>query len=197
MEFEQVLGQVRGPLWVELWRLDEADRHRWEALADRTGWAEVEWFDIPGAFAWRRQLPGVWEVTWQPTYGSGHLLDVRIMPPDHPLRWQCQLVDLLTALGRAMEREVVLVDECAGVPLLRFDPQTDQVSIVPPRQVAADRPAYPLCCPTMDRQFSCPDTLVVYDAKADSYALPIGDGGTSRTDIGFCPWCGAALPPAH
>jgi hypothetical protein len=209
MEFEQILGQVGGPLSVELWKLDEADRHRWEALAARTGWAEVEWFDIPGAFAWRRPLPGEWEVTWQQTYDSGNLLDVRIMPPEHPLAWQRHLVDLLRELGQALEREVVLVDEGAGVPLLRFEPATGQVSVAPPpRPVAADRPTYPLCCAALDRQFSepcttcadpfyCPDTLIVYDAKADSYALPIRDGGTSRTEIGFCPWCGAALPPAH
>lgn len=198
MEFTQVLGQVQGPLSVELWRLDEADRHRWEMLAARTGWAEVEWFDIPGAFAWRRYTPGLWEVTWQQTYDSGHLLDVRVVPPEHPLLWQRQLVNLLRELGRALGREVVLVDEGAGVPLLRFEPDSDQVTVAPPPGlVTADRPAYPLCCPTMDRQFSYPDTPIGYDAKTDSYALSLGDGGTSRTDIGFCPWCGAPLPPAH
>jgi hypothetical protein len=55
-------------LSVELWRLSDADRHGWAELAARTGWTEVEWFDVPGAFAWRHRLPGSWEVTWQQTY---------------------------------------------------------------------------------------------------------------------------------
>jgi hypothetical protein len=202
-EFESVLGRVRGPLSVEFWRLSEADRQRWEGLAARTGWTAVE------SSSWRRRLPGVWEVTWQQTYDSGNLLGVRVLPPEHPLVWQHQLVDLLRALGRTLGREVVLVDEGAGTALLRFDPGTDRVTVAPPpRSTAPDRPAYPLCCPTLDRQFtepcttcpdsySCPDTLVVYDAATDAYALPIRDGGPSRSTIGYCPWCGAPLPPGR
>ena len=208
-DFERVLGRVRGPLSVELWHLDDADRQRWAELAARTGWTEVEWFDLPGAHAWSRRLPGEWEMTWQQTSDSGNLLDVRIMPPEHPLVWRHQLVDLIRTLGWAFERDVVLVDEGAGAAVLRFDPGTGRVGVAPPpRPVPAERPAYPLCCPTLDRQFSapcttcadpfsCPDTLVVYDADADAYALPIRDGGTSRSTIAYCPWCGAALPPAH
>src|SRR5256885_9094874 len=81
-DFERVLGRVRGPLSVELWHLDDADRQRWAELAARTGWTEVEWFDLPGAHAWSRRLPGEWEMTWQQTSDSGNLLDVRIMPPE-------------------------------------------------------------------------------------------------------------------
>jgi hypothetical protein len=67
-------------LSVELWRLSDADRHGWAELAARTGWTEVERFDVPGAFAWRHRLPGSWELTWQQTYDVGNLRDVRIMP---------------------------------------------------------------------------------------------------------------------
>lgn len=208
-EFEHVLGRAQGPLSVEVWQLSDADRHRWEELAARSGWTEVEWFDIPGAFAWRRRPPGVWEVTWQQTYDRGSLLDVRIMPPEHPLVWQRQLVELLRELGEALGREVVLLDEGAGTPLLRSAPGTDRVTIAPPPPpVPADRPAYPLCCAALDRQFSepcttcpdpfrCPDTLVVYAPDSDAYGLPVRDGGRSMNVISHCPWCGTRLPPHH
>ena len=101
------------------------------------------------------------------------------------------------------------VDEDAGTALLRFDPGTDRITLAPPpRPMVADRPSYPLCCPMMTRQFarqyttcadpfSCPDTVIVYDAADDEYGLPIRDGGTSRIVITHCPWCGAPLPVPH
>jgi hypothetical protein len=203
-EYERVLGRVRGPLSVEMWHLVDADRRRWEALAGRTGWAA----QAGSSMIWRRNLPGTWEVTWQPTPDSGNLLGVRVLPPEHPLVWRHQLIDLLRCLGRALERQVVLVDEgCDGVPLLRYDPGTDRVAVAPqPVATPLPRPAYELCCPTMSRQFTeactscpdpyrCPDTLVVYDPASDTYGLPIKDGGSARSQIARCPWCGASLPP--
>jgi hypothetical protein len=41
--------------------------------------------------------------------------------------------------------------------------------------------------------FECPDVLVVYWPKFDEFGIPIRDGGSSVSNISFCPWCGAAL----
>jgi hypothetical protein len=42
-----------------------------------------------------------------------------------------------------------------------------------------------------------PDVVVVYLPTFDEYGLPVRDGGTSMTVIGFCPWCGARLPQSR
>jgi hypothetical protein len=40
----------------------------------------------------------------------------------------------------------------------------------------------------------CPDCLVDYWEKSNSYVLMIHDGGGSGITISYCPWCGAKLP---
>jgi hypothetical protein len=36
---------------------------------------------------------------------------------------------------------------------------------------------------------------VIYENnKFNEYGIPIPDGGTSRLNIQFCPWCGVCLP---
>ncbi len=60
------------------------------------------------------------------------------------------------------------------------------------------------CCPTMQyhvtyrcdqhpNPFDCPDNVILYDEKSDSYGLIIHDGGISRYAISFCPWCGSNI----
>ena len=61
------------------------------------------------------------------------------------------------------------------------------------------------CCDAMTAQLmqrcdvhtdpaDCPDVLVSYHEKFDSYRLWIHDGGASVLSISHCPWCGSALP---
>lgn len=39
-------------------------------------------------------------------------------------------------------------------------------------------------------RFACPDALVNFSERANSYGLIIHDGGSSVISISFCPWCG-------
>jgi gamma-glutamylcyclotransferase (GGCT)/AIG2-like uncharacterized protein YtfP len=66
-----------------------------------------------------------------------------------------------------------------------------------------DEPQY--CCENMTAQlnlkcdehpdpFSCPDNLIYHSAQTNQYGLIIHDGGSSFSEIIFCPWCGADLP---
>jgi hypothetical protein len=43
-------------------------------------------------------------------------------------------------------------------------------------------------------RFRCPDSLVEYVPKFDEYGIIVHDGGSSKVQILFCPWCGARLP---
>jgi hypothetical protein len=42
-------------------------------------------------------------------------------------------------------------------------------------------------------RYDCPDGFVA--PVRGGYGLMIHDGGESVIEIGFCPWCGTALPP--
>lgn len=42
-------------------------------------------------------------------------------------------------------------------------------------------------------KYECPDTLIDYNKKSESFAIIIHDGGTSGIEIKFCPWCGTEL----
>jgi hypothetical protein len=65
------------------------------------------------------------------------------------------------------------------------------------------------CCDSMTyhAEYICPDTDAIHDGDPlgcpdrlavrwsdGSYGLLIHDGGSSRIDISFCPWCGRGLP---
>jgi hypothetical protein len=45
--------------------------------------------------------------------------------------------------------------------------------------------------------FDCPDNLVYYNATFNEYGLIIHDGGGSKLNIDYCPWCGTALPASR
>lgn len=49
-------------------------------------------------------------------------------------------------------------------------------------------------CEKHDDPFDCPDYLIVYTSKFDEYGLIFHDGGSSFSEISFCPWCGSKLP---
>ena len=49
-------------------------------------------------------------------------------------------------------------------------------------------------CTVHDSQFDCPDCLIFYDKKRDSFGIIIHDGGHSYVRIGYCPWCGSKIP---
>ena len=40
---------------------------------------------------------------------------------------------------------------------------------------------------------SCPDKIIAYTEKSDTYGLIIHDGGESVINIDYCPWCGKKL----
>jgi len=40
----------------------------------------------------------------------------------------------------------------------------------------------------------CPDSLITYEPRFNSYGLRVHDGGSSSISIHFCPWCGVSLP---
>jgi hypothetical protein len=48
-------------------------------------------------------------------------------------------------------------------------------------------------CPLHRDAFECPDALVDFSERDDSYGLIIHDGGSSVISIAFCPWCGTKL----
>jgi hypothetical protein len=48
-------------------------------------------------------------------------------------------------------------------------------------------------CDQHPDRFDCPDALVHYTAKWDSFGLIVHDGGRSVIRMQFCPWCGAKL----
>lgn len=54
-----------------------------------------------------------------------------------------------------------------------------------------------VCAQHPDRK-ACPDTVVDYSPKWNSYGLPVHDGddgyAASWISIQYCPWCGTKLP---
>ena len=51
-------------------------------------------------------------------------------------------------------------------------------------------------CDSHPDRFQCPDALVAFNEKRQSFGLIIHDGGSSVKAIDFCPWCGADLREA-
>ena len=49
-------------------------------------------------------------------------------------------------------------------------------------------------CEMHPDRYECPDALVSYSPKVDSYGLIVHDGGSSCVTISYCPWCGTKLP---
>lgn len=49
-------------------------------------------------------------------------------------------------------------------------------------------------CPDGHDPYECPDNLIAYNERFREYGLIIHDGGRSKVNIDFCPWCGAKLP---
>ena len=49
-------------------------------------------------------------------------------------------------------------------------------------------------CDTHPDPFDCPDHLVYYDDRFDTYGIIVHDGGHSSVVMAFCPWCGTKLP---
>jgi hypothetical protein len=204
-EFDRILGRVAGPLAVEITNLDAHARERWEAYAAQHGWSALDWLDMPGALAWRREPPGVWEMTWQQMADSSESFDLRLMPPEHPLMWRRQLVELVRDLGETLHRDVELVDEISATPLLRFDAGLGVVRRASaPRMRALERPDFTVCCTAMAAQFEaqcetcvdphdCPHQLIVFAPRSGEFGLPIRDGGATAAVIAFCPWCGSRV----
>ena len=52
-------------------------------------------------------------------------------------------------------------------------------------------------CPVHKSPFDCPDCLLAYDEKSNTYGIIIHDGGHSFVKINYCPWCGSALTPCQ
>jgi len=48
-------------------------------------------------------------------------------------------------------------------------------------------------CAEHPDQSDCPDALIHYAQRSRSYGIIIHDGGSSRVNIAFCPWCGSQL----
>ncbi len=110
-----------GPLAAQVFEVGTAERERWEAYAAGHGWTAIDWVDMPGVFAWRRERPGIWEMTWQQTSHGREMFELRLMPPEHSMVWRRQVLDLLRDLGLVLGRDVALVDELTATPLLAFD----------------------------------------------------------------------------
>jgi hypothetical protein len=49
-------------------------------------------------------------------------------------------------------------------------------------------------CDQHTDRFDCPDCLINYGERRNSYGLIIHDGGGSVISISYCPWCGTKLP---
>jgi uncharacterized protein DUF6980 len=41
--------------------------------------------------------------------------------------------------------------------------------------------------------FDCPDSLILFNEKAEEYGIIVHDGGTGYVVIRHCPWCGSKL----
>ena len=50
-------------------------------------------------------------------------------------------------------------------------------------------------CADHPNRFDCPDALLNFDSRDQSYGLIIHDGGSSAIQIAFCPFCGMGLTP--
>jgi len=48
------------------------------------------------------------------------------------------------------------------------------------------------CSQHIDK-YECPDVLIDFRKKSNSYTIIIHDGGSSGIEIKFCQWCGAHL----
>lgn len=44
--------------------------------------------------------------------------------------------------------------------------------------------------------FGCPDSIIAFSARDDSYGIIVHDGGSSKITIKYCPWCGVKLSDA-
>ena len=66
-------------------------------------------------------------------------------------------------------------------------------------KVCCERMAYDLGqkCDLHDERAACPDAMIAQ--VRGGFGLYVRDGedayGSSVIEIGFCPWCGTALPP--
>lgn len=49
------------------------------------------------------------------------------------------------------------------------------------------------CCTEMADRLE-DETAIKYSPKLREYGIEVNDGGTSRIQILFCPWCGTRLP---
>ncbi|HEY1485766.1 MAG TPA: hypothetical protein VGF84_06665 [Micromonosporaceae bacterium] len=204
-DFDAILARVRGPLSIEAAQLDAEARGRWEAYAATHGWHEIDWFDMPGAFAWRRQPPGVWEMTWQRSSPTSELFDVRLLPPEHSLVWRRQLIGFVRDLGLLLGRAITLRDDSTATGLIDLDPADGRLRrarTTPPKPI--DRPPGQLCCVAMRQQFAdecdicfdaagCPHQLIYFNAKSGDLGLPVRDGGSTYVAITHCPWCGRGV----
>ncbi len=48
-------------------------------------------------------------------------------------------------------------------------------------------------CDKHPNPFDCPDNLIFYSKKLGCYGIIIHDGGSSFSEIKYCPWCGKKL----
>ena len=66
----------------------------------------------------------------------------------------------------------------------------------------------PHCCEIMRRKveqqcddhpspFDCADALIYFSQRLREYGLIIHDGGSSYSQIAYCPWCGTRLPESR
>jgi hypothetical protein len=51
-----------------------------------------------------------------------------------------------------------------------------------------------LRCDQHPDPFDCADILISYSPEWEEYGIIIHDGGSSRSVIQYCPWCGTKLP---
>ena len=99
-DFDRVLATGRQGPWVRAGLGGRPGRARaLGGVRRRPRLDRVDWVDMPGVFAWRREPPGIWEMTWQQTAHGREMFELRLMPPEHSMVWRRQVVDLLRDLG--------------------------------------------------------------------------------------------------
>lgn len=52
-------------------------------------------------------------------------------------------------------------------------------------------------CAEHSDPFECPDIAIVADIERNRFGIPVRDGGSSRYEIRYCPWCGKHLPDSR
>lgn len=187
------LRRTSGPLRSEVLRLRPGARNRFTAYARDHGWTEADWFDLPGASAWRREPPGIWEIVWQDGGTGGGMLDVRLTPPEHPPVWQRQVIAVMRGLAVAIGHDMILTDE-RGVALVRFDGTDGRAWPVAQGGTAPSPPSFALCCSSMAAQFEPRGGHVVaYRPDTGEFGLPVPAERGAYVTIGHCPWCGAGV----